>query len=577
MWARVRVLQALDWFLSGSAIKDENLCHNHVATEDDPVELIGYFVELTPSEKAAQAVQNRLLGEEWVLKKTFWNDANGNWKEQYFSMSEPEEFVDWPASVTSWNAFPTSYEDLVNGLPDRGARPSAAKLEQLKASVRNHKPELVRKLEPTWIPNPGGGGNWKSNANSILPRTIFIHAVQEAAAETVSKEASSYGKIVSLLVEKKLMQRPEIQRLRNDIAAVFKLFSADPEHPELQAPEIRQIQDSINDHLNQIVGGTVRITTREANVQPLFLPNTTLVMKSDGAAVETTVEHQGHGLQRSLIITLLQVLATVQGEIEAAGVPDSSRPIIFMIEEPELYMHPQMERKMRDALHRVASQDRTQVICCTHSPVFLDMGQRHQSIVRVSRQNGVIAFQQVLTDLFDGPDADAKRDRLRFLSEFHAGVNEVFFARGVVLVEGRTEVAVFDYAAQRTGVFERHPEVRRDVSLIDCHGKSNIPLFQTVLNHFGISYLTLYDEDSGIVETSLNREIDLLAAAGNNSVTLRITPRDIEHLLGGYPAGSNKPYRATKRVDELCNGAGLPQDFLKALNQVYFRQDNEPN
>jgi putative ATP-dependent endonuclease of the OLD family len=491
-------------------------------------------------------------------------------------MSQPEEFVDWPASTTTWNAFPASYRDLIDELPDHGARPNAGKLEQLKVRIRNQKPELVRRLEATWIPNPGGGGNWKSNANSILPRPIFIHAVQEAAAETVSKEASSYGKIVSLLVEKKLMQRPEIQRLRQDIVAVFKLFGPDPEHPELQAPEIKQIQDSINDHLNQIVGGTVRITTREANVQPLFLPNTTLVMKAEGGVVETTVEHQGHGLQRSLIITLLQVLATVQGQIEAAGVPDSTRPIIFMIEEPELYMHPQMERKMRDALHRVASQDRTQVICCTHSPVFLDMGQRHKSIVRVSRQNGLIAFQQVLTDLFDGPDADAKRDRLQFLSEFHAGVNEVFFARGVVLVEGRTEVAVFDYAAQRTGMFQRHPEVRRDVSLIDCRGKSNIPLFETVLNHFGISYLAVYDEDSGAADAALNGEIDALAAAGNHSATLRITPRDIENLLGGY-AGSNKPYRATKRVDELCNGAGLPQDFVKALNQVYFKQDNEPN
>jgi putative ATP-dependent endonuclease of OLD family len=569
------LLQALDWFLSGSAIKDENLCHNHVATEENPVELIGYFVELTDVEKTAPAVHGRLLGEEWVLKKKFWCDADGNWKEQYLSMSQPEEFIDWPNSTTSWNAFPASYRDLIDVLPDRGARPNMAKLDQLKNSVRDRKPELVRRLDATWVPNPGGGGNWKSNANSILPRAIFIHAVQEAAAEAISKEVSSYGKIISLLLEKKLMQRAEIQRLREDIAAVFKLFSPDPEHPELQAPEIREIQESINIHLNEIVGGSVRIATREANMQPLFLPNTTLMMTAEGATIETTVEHQGHGLQRSLIITLLQVLAAVQGEIEAVGVADNNRPVIFMIEEPELYMHPQMERKMRDALYRVASQDRTQVVCCTHSPVFLDMGQRHKSIVRVSRENGAVAFSQVLRDLFDGPDAESKRDRLQFLSEFHAAVNEVFFARRVALLEGRTELAVFDYAAQRTGLFERHPDVRRDVSLIDCRGKSNIPLFQTVLNHFAIPYLAVYDEDAGAEAAILNTEIDGLAAAGNNNATLRITPRDIETLLG-YAAGSNKPYRATKRVEELCNGAGLPGAFIKALNQAYFRQDLEP-
>lgn len=570
------VLHALESFLSGSPIKDLKLCRNHVAPEEEPVELIGYFVDLSSTERSASAVAGRMLDSEWVLKKSFWCDGNGVWKEMYYSLAQPEHFVGWPESTGSWTSFSADYQPFIEKLEDRGSRPSQATLEQLKSVVRSERPDLIEKLDATWMPNPGGGGNWKSNANSILPRAIFIHAVQEAAAEATSKDASSYGKIISLIVERKMMAKPEILKLRQHMGVVLKLFSPDPEHPEEQAPEIREIQATINAHLNQVVGGSVRITTRDPDIQPFFLPNTTLMMKADGAAVETIVEHQGHGLQRTLIITLLQVLATIQNEAEAKREEDKPRATIFMIEEPELYLHPQMERKMRDALYRVSDQDQTQVIACTHSPVFLDMGQRHASIVRVVNDNGSITFKQVTEDIFDAVDADVAKERLKFLSEFQAGVNEVFFARRVVLVEGRTEIAAFDYAAQKMGLFARHPAIRRDVSIIECGSKSNIPLFEKVLNHFNIPYLALYDEDHGAEAMTENQMIDDTAAAGGeHNRTERVVPRDLETLLN-YGAGRNKPYRAIKRIELLCNGAGLPPEFVRLLNQVYFRENSEP-
>lgn len=454
------VLQAQHWFLSGSAIKDDQLCYNHNVDEANPVELVGHFSNLTDTEKTEAAVTGRMQDDKWILKKSFWRDSGGAWREQYYSMSASEQFVDWPESTTSWGAFPEPYQEIIQAWEGRGARPSASKNEELKARVRDQKPDLVTQNPPAWVANPGGGGNWKSNANSVLPRAIFVHAVHDASTESVSKDASSYGKIMSLLVEKKMMGRPEITELRAKMKDVLALFNPDPEHPELQAVEVREIQTKINEFLNEVVAGSVRIATKEPDLQPLLLPNTTLIMKAEGTAVETLVEHQGHGLQRSLILTLLQVLATVQAELDAADPQNESRPTIFMIEEPELYLHPQMERKMRDVLYRVAGHDHTQAICCSHSPVFLDMGERHKSIVRVVKENGAVQCRQVLNDLFDGLDSAAQKDRLKFLSEFHPGVNEVFFAKRVVLFEGRTEVTAFEYTAQLTGLFQRHQDVR---------------------------------------------------------------------------------------------------------------------
>lgn len=573
------ILQALNWFLSGSAIKDDQLCYNHNADAANPVELIGHFSDLSEMEKAETAVAGRMLGDKWILKKSFWRDATGTWKEQYFSMSASEQFADWPEATASWGAFAEPYQPTILAWAERGVRPSIAKLEELKARVRQEKPELVTLTPPDWSPNPGGGGNWKSNANSILPRPIFIHAVHDAASESNSKDASSYGKIISLLVEKRMMGRPEIAALRTKMKEVLALFNPDPEHPERQAEEVREIQEKINEFLNEVVSGSVRIATKEPDLQPLLLPSTTLIMKAEGAAVETLVEHQGHGLQRSLIITLLQVLASVQAELDAADPENMSRPTIFMIEEPELYLHPQMERKMRDVLYRVASQDQTQAICCSHSPIFLDMGERHKSIVRVVKEVGNVQCFQVLSDLFDGADAASQKERLKFLSEFHPGVNEVFFAKRVILFEGRTEVTAFEFAALQTGIFQRHQNARRDVTMIDCGGKPNIPLFQKVLNHFQIPYLAVYDEDQGNPQSMLqNPIIDTLAMQGHaDNRSFRISPADIETLLGYAVGNDPKPLRAVTRITHLVAGPGLPAQFLAALNQVYFGQPVEPH
>ncbi len=257
----------------------------------------------------------------------------------------------------------------------------------------------------------------------------MVKAVHDAGDEAGSKEASSYGKIVSLVVERRMVRRPELIQLRAQMEAVLKLFRPDPEHPENQAVEIKELENRINTQLNQVIAGLASITTNEPDIRPILLPSTNLVLKDLASGVETPVAHQGHGLQRTLVMTLLQVLSEIEAEPseEDEGELLDARSVILAVEEPELYMHPQMERKMRDLLYRLASQTAFQVICTTHSPVFLDMGERHTSIVRVVKDAvGVVSFFQVTSDLFEGEDAQSDRNQLRLLTSFHPTVNEVF-------------------------------------------------------------------------------------------------------------------------------------------------------
>lgn len=220
------ILSAFAAFLSGSAIKDSSLFRRHQIDAANAIELIGHFDQLSDEERSQVAVRGRMSGDRWILKKRYWFEAgedgeSGGWKEQLYSFSGTERFIDWPEADTTWAAFPADYEPLIASLPNPGTRPTNATREVLREAVRQQRPDLVTFDEPDWRPNPGGGGNWKSNANSILPRPILVRAVQEASDETNAKDASTYGKLVNLIVERSLAQRPEMARLQQALDDVL--------------------------------------------------------------------------------------------------------------------------------------------------------------------------------------------------------------------------------------------------------------------------------------------------------------------------------------------------------------------
>ncbi|OMR27166.1 ATP-dependent endonuclease [Burkholderia pseudomallei] len=575
------ILSAIAAFLSGSAIKDPSLFRRHLTDVANAIELIGHFDGLSDEETTQVAVRGRMNGDRWVLKKRYWFEAgedgeSGGWKEALYSFSGAERFEGWPEADATWNAFPEEYQPLIAALPNRGVRPTNAARETLREAVRRQRPDLVAFGAPNWVPNPGGGGNWKSNANSILPRPILVRAVQEASDETNAKDASTYGKLVNLIVERSLAQRPEMVRLQEALDEVLALFRPDEANPQRQAQEVRDLQDRINRSLNEVVGGQALIRTEAPEIRSMVLPSTSLVIRDVEAGIDTDVGHQGHGLQRTLVITLLQSLADAQAQVVPGAALAPVRANILLIEEPELYLHPQMERLMRDVLYRLAEQASTQVACCTHSPVFLDIATKYRAIIRMFKTpQGDAAAHQVTQDLFPGQPLQADRQRLNTVARFDPTVNELFFAKRVVLMEEFSAIAAFERGAELMGLFERHLRLRREVSLVDCNGKSNIPAFQRVLNAFNIPYRVLHDEDPGNpAEQANNQNILALLVAGANQRHL-VAP-DLEGLLGYQAPRKNKPFLAVSTVEDLHAQGQLPAAFREAVCMAYFGQAVEP-
>ncbi len=129
----------------------------------------------------------------------------------------------------------------------------------------------------------------------------------------------------------------------------------------------------------------------------------------------------GTGLQSMTILCLLQTFAEM-------GQHDDS---IMLIEEPEVYLHPELQRKMFGALRKIARG--TQVLYTTHSPIMISEVWAGESVRLVKRENGESVFSQI--------------DLQGVISELGIRYEDVLNPKIIVFVEGDTDASVLSRIA----------------------------------------------------------------------------------------------------------------------------------
>jgi predicted ATP-dependent endonuclease of OLD family len=235
------------------------------------------------------------------------------------------------------------------------------------------------------------------------------------------------------------------------------------------------------------------VTVSPAEVE-LKAPRTTFDVSVLDGTTKTAVERQGHGFQRTLLISALQLLAQ-SGTASAAGV------ICLAIEEPELFQHPIQAQTFAKVLRSLAEDagKRIQVTYATHSPYFLEA--RHfEQVRRLTRSSADIpvvtvhlaTVADVKTRLNGVLNTDTVDRQLDGIVANDLAV--ALFAHRALLVEGTTESSVFYGIGDKTcpGSLEA-----AGVSIVPVGGKTSIPLVHAILTSIGIPVYALFDADSG--------------------------------------------------------------------------------
>jgi len=328
--------------------------------------------------------------------------------------------------------------------------------------------------------NVGGG---------VLPEFFLIPAVRDLSEEIKVRTTTVFGRLLQRAV-KEMAERDErfvearmrLQRLLDDL-------NARPKGSEEPASELARLEETLASELNSWgVGVTIEVTPPE--LEKVFELGTRLHV-DDG--LKTPAERKGHGLQRAVMFALVRAWAkslrpSVESETSAPRL--SSDSVFFAIEEPELFLHPHAQRQLMASLADIAAAENHQVLISTHSTHFIDLEhyRRVAIVTKPSPEQGT-QVKQCTRELFAGQDADDRKRRFHMAAWVNPDRGELFFARKVVLVEGEAEKAVLPFLASKLGCFDPN------VSVIDCGGKYNLPLYIEILNTFAIPYLVIHDKD----------------------------------------------------------------------------------
>lgn len=417
--------------------------------------------------------------------------------------------------------------------------------------------------EKKWI--VGGMGGWDTKIASCIPLPLIISPFDDS--EQLEKQ------IVELLTS---AVKDNVKSNQSKIVQMIDQINGLARDVKNEiSEELSKTTDRLQKNLSDIFPDhTVDIEPQvgKLDVDKILATGTRLQIASvDGKYYP--LANQGSGLQRAFLWSAIEALAD-SGKMKSGRASiRNEEPKILLVEEPESFLHPPAIRSAREALYKIAELENWQVMITTHSPIFIDVSKPHTTIIRVEKN------EENVTKIFSTEKAnfsEDERERLQMIRNCHPTVNEFFFANKVILVEGDTEQAVFNKVKQE------------DTTILNCRGKANIPMFEKILNHFGMSYIVIHDLDSPKVNRkgtwvknpmwSINEKIFLESINGKNNQVIVNVP-DFEGQFFGYLQSGDKPYNAIcelkknenktlcEELEKIIKG-GLEESFERMIWEV---------
>lgn len=219
---------------------------------------------------------------------------------------------------------------------------------------------------------------------------------------------------------------------------------------------------------------------------------------------------------------------------------------ILAIEEPEIYLHPQARRHLYQVFKDIVKDSNIQIIYTTHSPDFLST-EEFSSIGLVSKDSNEgtkvkIITEQDLVGFSISTGVSGNKTNTNNIKEFYATtsdtkLNEGFFAKHLILVEGDTEELCLPLLFERLGL----KYYSSGISIIGVEGKNQIPKYWRLFKAFNIKLSVVFDSDSqgnnnlaicfGCDENDLKSDIDKIKKVETTNQNIFVFETDFETAL----------------------------------------------
>lgn len=487
------ILKAIDLFFSDSV---RGLSEEYFYFKDQakPINIILSFSDISDEEKDQKYVRDFIIDDTMKIRKEIsYDNVNDKYSMTLFGWQAVPKELHFDLSKFE------DYKSEIKNIVDEFGLPDYFKSDKGNVTQGSYKDGVGRYIsegnvefgDADWIINPGG---LKEVFTSLLPKYYLVPAVKDAQDESKNTQQTIFGKLVNNLTNRIVLKNPQFDEVKKQIDGLKKYLNKNDDGTDTdRLTEIKDLESHLSDIISESMPGSkVEIEIVTPELIDLFKDTNIIIDDS----LPTSINSKGHGLQRALIFAYIRAYAKTISMVENDE-ETSFKSFIVGIEEPELFLHPNGQRKMQKVLSNLSETD--QVIYCSHSTFFINMFE-YQNIIIVKRdQNGPTTTIQYRGDIFDTDDPESKR-RLkkvfRYLSLFDLSRSEIFFSKKAILVEGETEKFIIPFWSEKFSELNPKYDIQsNNICVVDCGGKTNIHIFMRVLNRFKIPYVVIHDID----------------------------------------------------------------------------------
>lgn len=342
----------------------------------------------------------------------------------------------------------------------------------------------------------------------------------------------------------------------------------------LRTPRVQEIEKTIAETTRQTLGflgkrsPAIDVTLGIADPANPF--GALRIMCREGS-LELPAEELGLGVQSAIVVGIFEAFRRLGGSFGTV-----------LIEEPEMYLHPQAQRYFYRLLRDLAKSGEAQVIYSTHSPVFADSVE-FESIRLARRESDRSTTVTSVVDEDVARYLSDRRDALKILTNFDTTRSEALFASRVLLVEGAADQVAARHVAEQMGI----DVDAENLAIVGCGAKSSITFFARFLAALGIPLSVLHDEDiypemgDGAAKIAaqnaearrINAEV---AAAVADPGRLFVVSPTLEEAVGVGRNADDKPRRVLERLKAM-DASAWPPPLKDAVNQLIGPERANPD
>ena len=380
--------------------------------------------------------------------------------------------------------------------------------------------EVDHPSELELIVDSGQFFGWKGVATGKLGKFMeffFIPAVHEYSEEEKAEGSTYLNELLNLTIKKTRIDSDELIQFKENAQETYKnLISSEIES------RARDLSNELSDRLDYFAPGCkIFINYQTGDIK---FTDTKYGTELEEFGFRGPISFLGHGVQRSFFFTLLQYLAE-QRFLDKIEIPKSKSNedvlnpsikdrflILLIIEEPELYQHPNRIKLIKKIFQELTIESNDslfqfQIICSSHAPYLIDIQNANDiRLIRKVKEEAefkvfvkevhLTIIADKLKEKWDFPEekrCDESTLISRLISIMTSELSEGFFADKIVLVEGLEDKAALHALDQKINdkTFDRF-----GIVIIPVLGKRNLDRPTLIFRELDIPTYVIFDTDS---------------------------------------------------------------------------------